>query len=397
MTAVSTRDLPLARARRALATRRWRNNLVFWTMVGPLLIGTILFSFGPLLWGLLVSLFESRLRIDLDRFVGLDNYRYVLTNEAFLKSLWTVVIFAAFIVPTTFSLAMLLAVLVQNAAFGRAFFRSVFFMPTAISYVIASLLWRMSIFSGLPYGVANQVLWLFKAQPIPWIGLAQPPVYWLVLVTVRLWLQLGIHAEYTREQLIAPPPSHACGARGLLAGQLVGGVAPVGEEVLDGREGAAGVGVGGVVAAVGRAPPPLRGAVGAPRHRLDDLHARDAPVGDVVRAAVVAHAERVPHRDMEFAPRTPKRSATRFCILQAMHQLHEAARPGREGGREVAHAARVEAGRGHVDHRDERGPVHAVGAAGVVVLHRAVDREPPVHAPLPVSYTHLTLPTKRIV
>jgi len=49
----------------------------------------------------------------------------------------------------------------------------------------------MSIFSGLPYGVANQVLWLFKRQAIPWIGLAQPPVYWLVLVSVRLWLQLG--------------------------------------------------------------------------------------------------------------------------------------------------------------------------------------------------------------
>lgn len=191
MTTVSTRGLPLARVRRALTTRRWRNNLVFWAMVGPLLIGTMLFSFGPLLWGLLVSLFESRLRIDLDRFVGLENYCYVLTNEAFLKSLWTVVVFAAFIVPTTFCLAMLLAVLVQNAAFGRAFFRSIFFIPTAVSYVIASLIWRMSIFSGLPYGVANQVLWLFKVQPIPWIGLAQPPVYWLVLVSVRLWLQLG--------------------------------------------------------------------------------------------------------------------------------------------------------------------------------------------------------------
>ncbi len=191
MTALSTRGLPLARARQLLGTRRWRNNLIFWAMVGPLLIGTILFSLGPLVWGLLVSLFESRLRIDLDRFVGLDNYRYVLTNEAFLKSLWTVVVFAAFIVPTTYSLAVLLAVLVQNATFGKAFFRSVFFIPTAISYVIASLIWRMSIFSGLPYGVANQVLWIFRQQSIAWIGLAQPPVYWLVLVSVRLWLQLG--------------------------------------------------------------------------------------------------------------------------------------------------------------------------------------------------------------
>lgn len=190
MTALSTERAVPVRARGLLSSRR-QSTLSFWIMVGPLLAGTLVFSYGPLVWGFLLSLFESRLRIDLDRFVGLENYRYVLTNTAFLQSLWTVVVFAAFIVPTTYGLAMLLAVLVQNAAFAKGFFRSVFFIPTAISYVIASLVWRMSIFNGLPYGVANQILWLFKKNPIAWIGLAHPPVYWLVLVSVRLWLQLG--------------------------------------------------------------------------------------------------------------------------------------------------------------------------------------------------------------
>jgi multiple sugar transport system permease protein len=180
-----------AAARRPGMNQRARTQLSYWAMVGPLLLGTLIFSYGPLLWGMAVSLFESRLRIDLDRFVGLENYVYVLTNEAFQKSLVTVVLFAAFIVPTTYLSAMLLAVLVQNAVFGKSFFRTVFFIPTAISYVVASLVWRMSIFNGLPYGVANQILWLFKIDSIAWIGLAHPPVYWLVLVTVRLWLQLG--------------------------------------------------------------------------------------------------------------------------------------------------------------------------------------------------------------
>jgi len=192
MSAVSADGKALSvSARPSRLSQRTRTQLSYWVMVGPLLLGTIIFSYGPLLWGIVVSFFESRLRIDLDRFVGFGNYEYVLTNQAFQKSLVTVVLFAAFIVPTTYILAMLLAVLVQNAAFGKSFFRTVFFMPTAISYVVASLIWRMSIFNGLPYGVANQILWIFKAQPIAWIGLAHPPVYWLVLVSVRLWLQLG--------------------------------------------------------------------------------------------------------------------------------------------------------------------------------------------------------------
>ena len=47
----------------------------------------------------------------------------------------------------------------RRSASAAAFFRTVFFIPTAISYVIASLVWRMGIFNGLLYGVANMVLY----------------------------------------------------------------------------------------------------------------------------------------------------------------------------------------------------------------------------------------------
>jgi multiple sugar transport system permease protein len=88
-----------------------------------------------------------------------------------------------------------LALLVNSAGFGRPFFRTVFFIPTAISYVIASLVWRMGIFNGLPYGLANLTLYeVFGIDKvIDWIGTADPPYYWLVLVTVRLWLQVGFY------------------------------------------------------------------------------------------------------------------------------------------------------------------------------------------------------------
>jgi multiple sugar transport system permease protein len=76
---------------------------------------------------------------------------------------------------------------------GRAFFRTVFFIPAAVSYVVASLVWRMSLFNGMRYGLANIVLGWFGAEPIVWIGTADPPWFWIVLVTVRLWLQVGFY------------------------------------------------------------------------------------------------------------------------------------------------------------------------------------------------------------
>lgn len=174
-------------------SRGWATTLSFWGMVGPLVLGLLIFTFAPIVWGFLISLHDSRGTIALDKFAGLANYGQMLSDPAYVKSLAVAVEFALFIVPTTYIISLFLAFLVQNARFGKGFFRSVFFIPTAISYVIAALIWRVSIFNGLPYGMANAFLWLFKVDPIAWIGTPSPPWYWLVLVTVRLWLQVGFY------------------------------------------------------------------------------------------------------------------------------------------------------------------------------------------------------------
>ena len=184
-----------ATRRQALARRGGRKEtLTFWLMVAPLVLGLLVFTFTPIVWGFLVSLFESRGTINLRTFVGLENYRYILADQAYLRSLSFISQFTLFIVPTTYGLSLLLAVLVHNASFFKGVFRTIFFMPQAISYVIAAMIWRMSLFSNLPYGLANMVLWeVFKVDPIAWIGTVRPPYHFVVLISVRLWLQVGFY------------------------------------------------------------------------------------------------------------------------------------------------------------------------------------------------------------
>jgi multiple sugar transport system permease protein len=43
------------------------------------------------------------------------------------------------------------------------------------------------------FGLANTVLGWFGVAPVPWLSVTQPPWYWLVIVTVRLWLQVGFY------------------------------------------------------------------------------------------------------------------------------------------------------------------------------------------------------------
>ena len=170
-----------------------RRSVAFWTLVGPLVLGLLVFVYIPILWGLVLSVSQAQATIFPTAFVGLANYRAMLLDPEFQRSLVTFLIFALFIVPLTFVLALGLALLVNAARFLRGFFRLVFFLPTAVSYVAASIIWRLSLFNGLPFGLVNMVIGLFGGAPISWLSSPNPPWYWLVLVTVRLWLQLGFY------------------------------------------------------------------------------------------------------------------------------------------------------------------------------------------------------------
>jgi multiple sugar transport system permease protein len=167
--------------------------LVFWSFVGPLVLGLIVFFYIPITWSIILSFGNARATLVPSGFVGFDNYRQMLTDPAFDKALVTFTIFAIFIVPTTFICALGLALLVNSIKFAQGFFRSVFFLPTACSYVLASIVWKMSIFNGTSYGLANNVVSHFGIASVNWISSTTPPWYWLVLVSVRLWLQLGIY------------------------------------------------------------------------------------------------------------------------------------------------------------------------------------------------------------
>ncbi|MGV9455110.1 carbohydrate ABC transporter permease [Streptomyces sp. NPDC003635] len=181
-------EAPRARPRRGLRGNPTAN---FWLFTGPFLIGLGLFVYVPIGWSLWLSFFDARFTVTPSEFIGLDNYSYMLSNDDFTGSLVVFTVFAAFIVPTTWAFSLGLALLVNRLRFMRAFFRSVFFLPTAVSYVAASLIWKMSIFSGVRFGLMNTVLGWFGIDGIAWLASPDPPWYWLVIITVRLWLQAG--------------------------------------------------------------------------------------------------------------------------------------------------------------------------------------------------------------
>jgi multiple sugar transport system permease protein len=179
----------------ALATRlrgRQDRNLWFWVFVGPFFIGLLIFVYIPILWSVYLSFFDARNTVTPTHFVGLGNYLYLLTDDAFLSSMGTFLVFAVFIVPVTFAGSLALALLVNKARVAQAFFRSAFFLPTACSYVIAAMIWRLSLFSGARFGLFNTLLRSLGFDNVNWLG-GGNYFYWVVLVSLRLWLQVGFY------------------------------------------------------------------------------------------------------------------------------------------------------------------------------------------------------------
>ncbi|MCX4457764.1 sugar ABC transporter permease [Streptomyces sp. NBC_01728] len=179
-----------AKPRRGL---RANATLNFWLFTGPFLLGLAVFVFVPIVWSIWLSFYDARFTVTPSNFIGFDNYKTILTDPNFTRSLGTFTVFAAFIVPTTWALSLGLALLVNRLRFMRAFFRSVFFLPTACSYVAAALIWKMSLFNGVRFGLANTVLSWFGVENTAWLANPNPPWYWLVIVTLRLWIQSGFY------------------------------------------------------------------------------------------------------------------------------------------------------------------------------------------------------------
>ncbi|GGX71257.1 carbohydrate ABC transporter permease [Streptomyces hiroshimensis] len=188
------------------AARRRRQALWFWVFTGPFVLGLALFTYVPLAWSVWLGFFDAHNTVSPTDFTGLDNYREVLGDPAFRSALGTFVLFTAFIVPATYVLSLGLALAVGRLRAAQAFFRSVFFLPTACSYVVAALVWKLSVFNGVRFGLANTVLGWFGAEPVAWLSATDPPWYWLVVVTVRLWLQAGFYMVLFLAGLQRIPP-----------------------------------------------------------------------------------------------------------------------------------------------------------------------------------------------
>lgn len=118
-----------------------RDSLAGFLFIAPQLIGIVIFVLIPLGLVFWYSLHEWNVLANTFTYTGAQNYRMLVEDSNLRDVLGATAIFSAGLVVFNLSLALLLAVLLNQKLAGIAIFRTLFFSPVVVSLVAWTIVW----------------------------------------------------------------------------------------------------------------------------------------------------------------------------------------------------------------------------------------------------------------
>jgi multiple sugar transport system permease protein len=162
------------------------DNIVGYLFVAPLILGLIIFTYGPVLAAFGLS-FTKGDYISTPKWIGLDNYRAIWADKLFWQAMRNTLYYVAGVVPAGMVLSLLLALAMNQKLRGIVFFRSIFFLPTISSSVAISLMW-LWIYNP-EFGVLNYLLSQIGIKGPAWLSSSDWAMPAVMIMAV--WRGLG--------------------------------------------------------------------------------------------------------------------------------------------------------------------------------------------------------------
>jgi multiple sugar transport system permease protein len=161
-----------------------------WLFATPFLALYIAFLIGPVLIGIVISLFNTTtVQTGLGDFVGFSNYSDVLTSGDFWDSMWHSVLFTLLTTPLLVLLPLLFAILASRMSRGQWFYRLAYFAP----YVVPSA--AVCLIFAFMYTPETGLI----TNAFGWVGLTAPDFFgttsgaWFAVVLLTLWWTFGFN------------------------------------------------------------------------------------------------------------------------------------------------------------------------------------------------------------
>lgn len=157
--------------------------------VGPALFFIIFYLLYPSIHTIVLSFMDRRS----ETFVGLKNYIYAFTSRSMLTAFRNNLLWLVIFTLGTVGLGLIMAILADRIKYERLA-KSIIFMPMAVSFVGAGVVWKF-IYNYKPpgveqIGILNQILVLFGADPKGWL-IQGPWINNIALIFVGIWIWTG--------------------------------------------------------------------------------------------------------------------------------------------------------------------------------------------------------------
>jgi len=178
-----------------------RTTLIAYLFLAPALALLAVFTFYPVAFGTVLSLFEYDI-INPPRYVGLAQFRRLLADRYF----WIAITNSAkyvLVVPVIQLCSILLAVLVNRRLRGIGLFRAAYYLPVITSWPVVGIMWTWMYDQ---QGVVNWVLrsLALVSRPVPWLN--HPTITLYAVMFVTMWKGLGWYMVIYLAGLQAIPP-----------------------------------------------------------------------------------------------------------------------------------------------------------------------------------------------
>jgi multiple sugar transport system permease protein len=151
--------------------------------ISPWLVGLLVFTLYPIVTSLYYS-FTAYDLIGSPRFVGLANYRDILTADpTFYQAVGNTLYYALIAIPLNLLMALLVALLLNMRVRGLSIYRTLFFLPSIVPDIAAAMLWAWML--NPQFGLINALLRLTGLPTVGW--LSDPAWSKPGLILIGLW------------------------------------------------------------------------------------------------------------------------------------------------------------------------------------------------------------------
>src|SRR6266480_4182268 len=173
-----------------LLPARFREGVRPYVFVGPCLVILSVFLVYPVINTIIISFKDATST----GFAGLDNYRFVFSDHDMLTAIRNTIGWIVLVPLVAVIIGLSFATLADRLRRGEALAKSLIFLPMAISFAGASVVWDF-VYSFRPQGFGSNIGLLNGIM----LGVGKNPVAWLdvkpwnnlLLMVIMVWMQTG--------------------------------------------------------------------------------------------------------------------------------------------------------------------------------------------------------------